>query len=145
MTQSILEEPVNKAKAAVMLASGVTGREVARRFDLSDSAVSDFKRRNLALIERLQQQFIEKALPDAQRTARRLVKQYSHPKARAKLPADIRQHAHQHVMETMKAAGLYPGNQSISIQKLSIQDHSQSINIDAIPDEELFERLMKLR
>ena len=145
MARSHLEEPVTKAKAAVALAQGATGRSVAQQFDSSDSAVSEFKKRNAGLIEHLQQMFIAKALPNAMKTATRLIKQYSEPKARNALSYDVRNHAHQHTMEALRAAGVYSGNQSVSIGKLTLNDNSQNINIETVPDEELFDRLMALK
>ena len=145
MARSHLNEPVTKAKVAVALVNGVSHKDISKQFNTSPSALTAFKQRNRKLIEMLQQDFIAKALPDAQRTAKRLIKQYSHPKARNKLPHDIRQHAHQHTMEALKAAGVYPGNTSVSIGKLELTDKSQHLNVNAIPEEKLFEKLMKLR
>jgi len=140
----ILDADGKKVHAAVMFAKGATVREVAQEFGCSPGTAAKYKKDRADLIKACRESLVSHTLPIAVEVRKQLVEEYNDPKRRLKMPIDIRRQAHEHVMATHKAAGVYPDNQTASVVVEELNVDNRKLNVSAVTSDNFMKELRKL-
>lgn len=133
-----------RVHAAVMFAQGASVTEVATACGVSRGTAHKYKQDRAGMIKACQQSLVEHTLPLANRVRQDLIEAYADPKRRGRMPQDVRRQAHEHVMATHRAAGVYPDNQQAQVVVHEMTVDRKTLNIGAIPPEKFMMELRKL-
>ena len=131
-------------KTARLLAKGESKASISRVMGVTPAAVGKFKERHIELIEKLQAEFMETALPIAQDTAIQMISGYNDPEVREGMTKVLQNHAHVHTMEALRSAGIYHGMGTTPAMVMNLTQNKidKQIAVDVDPDD-LYDTIMK--
>lgn len=139
-----LDKDEYRMQACVMFAKGYTVQEVAKACNCSPTTAAKYKRERAELIQACRESLVKHTLPLAVKARQDLVEEYVDKKKRAKMPPDVRKHAHDHIMATHKAAGVYPDTQQASVIVKELNVDNKTLNVKAISSDKFMVELRKL-
>jgi hypothetical protein len=143
--KKVLSTANGRKRAASMLATGATEREVAEELGCTPGAVNQFKQRCRELIEVEKNRFLA-SVPYAVDVASQLIRDYSDPVSRESMGRQLSGHAHAHIMEVLRLAGIYPSSRRrpAMIENLNVNHVGKSVDVSGIEKEKAFEHVMAL-